>query len=275
MYFPDLLTREALKWLDAHGEDKFLLWLDYFDPHEPWDPPEPYASMYDPGYTGRVIPMPRGPESDYLSPDELNHIRAQYAGCVTQVDDQFRKLRSHLEQIGLWEKTIVVLLSDHGEPLGEHGEIRKFNIPVYDELSRMVFMIRVPGLSPIRTDALVQNTELPPTMYSLLGIEADERMDGLDLTPLMRCETSQVRERAYSGAFQVRASIRTPEWKFIDNRGGKPNELFHVTDDPGEKVNLIGRESELARKLHEELWEWGLKWSKILDWKGELWDGKA
>lgn len=274
IYLPDILTREALKWLEANRHESFFLWLDYFDPHEPWDPPEPYASMYDPGYPGKIIPMPKGPDTDYLSEAELNNIRAQYAGCVTQVDDQFGKLCARLKELDLWDKTIVVLLSDHGEPFGEHGQIRKFRVPVYDELARIVFMMRVPGVPPRRIRGLAQNTDMLPTLLSILGIPVEHPIDGVDLSPLIHGDSEEVRTRAYSGGFQIRSSIWTQEWKFIDNRGEGPNELFNRIHDPGEKENLLAKEEKLAAELHRELFDWHLKWSGVLSWRGKPWRGE-
>jgi len=269
MYFPDIITREAVKWLEdaAARERKFMLWLDYFDPHEPWDPPQPYSEMYDPGYRGKFIPMP-DMRADHCTKEELRHIVAQYDGCVTQVDEQLGKLRACLEGLALWDDTIVVLVSDHGEPFGEHGTIRKFFVPVYDELSKMVFMIRDPQSASggRKIGALVQNTDLMPTLLARLGIESHET-DGIDLNPLIRGEVDRVRDAAYSGAFQIRGSVRTDEWKLIDNRGEKETELFNLPDDPGEKNNLALQEPELCKKLHRQLWEFGLRWSKVLAWR--------
>lgn len=267
IYFPDIITGEAVKWLDNRPQDKpFLLWLDYFDPHEPWNPPKPYSDMYDSGYTGRYVPMP-GMYAKYLNDGELRHIVAQYDGCVTQVDEQFGKLRAALEQMNLWDDTIVVVVSDHGEPFGEHGTIRKFDVPVYDELSKMVFMIRDPK-SPDgqRVDGLVQNTDLAPTLLGRLGVEKHP-MNGIDLNSLILGEVSDIREYAYSGAFQVRGSIRDKEWKLIDNRGEKEPELFNLVDDPLEKNNLVVAEPNIAKRLHKQLWEFGLEWSGVLAWR--------
>lgn len=269
VYFPDRLTREGIKWLEKHAAagQPFMLWMDYFYPHEPWDPPEPYSKMYDdPDYKGRHVPMP-GMHAAFLAPDEIEHLRAMYAGCATQTDEEVGKLKAAMERLGVWDDTIVVLLSDHGEPLGEHGQIRKFDVPVYDELSKMIFMIRDPrNKQGKRVDALVQNTDLMPTLLPMLGIEAHDT-DGLDLGPLMRGEVGAVREYAYSGALDVRSSIRTLEWKMIDNHGERENELFNIVDDPFELNNLAGKEPLLRDRLHRRLWEFGLKWSKQRTWR--------
>ncbi len=237
VYFPARLTNEAVKWLEnnAPSRQPFLLWVDYFYPHEPWDPPKPYSEMYESGFAGRHAPMP-GKHAGFLSPAEVEHVRAMYAGCATECDQEFGRLRAAMERLGVWDETVVVLLSDHGEPLGEHGQMRKFDVPVYDELAKMIFMIRDPrNPSGKRIDALVQNTDLLSPLLPMLGIEPHEN-DGVDLGPLLRNDAAAVREYAFSGAFGVRASVRTSEWKLIDNRGEKPVELFHISEDPLELV---------------------------------------
>ncbi|MDO8684926.1 MAG: sulfatase-like hydrolase/transferase [Armatimonadota bacterium] len=266
---PDIITRDATKWLETHADNDnpFFLWLDYFDPHEPWDPPAPYCDMYDPGYTGKEIPMP-ALWADRLTPEELRHIRAQYAGCVTQVDNEFGKLRAAMERLGLWDDTIVLLISDHGEPFGEHGTVRKHFVPLYEELCHFVYMIRDPqgSLKGRRIDALVQNTDLAPTLMKRLGLEFSD-CDGVDLNPLIRGEVAEVHEAAFLGALQYREAVRTLEWKFIDNRGERENELYNLLNDPEERNNLLSAEPAIAKKLHRMLWEFHIPWAGDWTWR--------
>ena len=277
MYYPELITRDAIKWMESRGNSAqpFLLWLDYFDPHEPWDPPAPYCDMYDSGYTGRKFPMP-DLRADELTPEELYHIRAQYAGCVTQVDNEFGKLRAAMQRLGLWENTLVLALSDHGEPFGEHGTMRKFFTPLYEELCHFVFMIRDPeGHGGGRKiDALVQNTDLAPTLLQRLGLQPD-LCDGLDLNPLIRGKTREAREAAFFGCLHYHEAVRTPEWKFIDNSGERENELYNLAEDPAESRNMLDAEPDLARKLHRMLWEFHLPWCGEGAWRGRPEKGLA
>jgi len=277
MYYPDITTREAMKWLEARaGSDQpFFLWLDCFDPHEPWDPPKPFCDMYDPGYTGNEIPMPDLWVSQ-MTPEELRHLRAQYAGCVTQVDAEFGKLRAALERLGLWQNALVLLLSDHGEPFGEHGTVRKHFIPLYEELCHFVFMVRDPEARQkgVRIDALAQNTDLAPTILGRLGL-TPLTCDGKDLNPVMRGEVTDARDAAYLGALQYREAVRTRDWKFIDNRGERDNELYNLTDDPHEHTNLLWKQPEIARKLHRMLWEFHLPWAGDWTWKDRKEKGLA
>jgi len=270
-YSPDLLTRAALEWFDRYdGAQPFFLHLDYFDPHEPWDPPEPYMSMYDPNYKGRRYAMPTGPSSDYLSPDELQQIKHLYMGKVTQVDDQLPPLWKKLEEKRLADDTLVAIISDHGEPFGEHHTIRKFGVPLYEELAPCVMMLRLAGVIPAgkRVTSLTQNVDLMPTLLELLKVDERPKMDGLSLMPILNGKSEKVRDEAFIGAFGLRSGIVTADgWKFIDHRGEKPNELFCLADDPREQRNLATDRPDLARKLHRRVWEFCSKWADALSWR--------
>jgi len=270
-YSPDTITHLATEWLDNADTDKpFWLHLDYFDPHEPWDPPEPYMSMYDPGYTGKRYAMPTGPEIDWMTPEELQQVRHLYMGKVTQVDDQLPALWKALREKGLAENTLVVIISDHGEPFGEHRRIRKFGVPLYDELAACVMMMRLPGVVPEgkRVETLAQNVDMMPTLLDLFGVDDKPRMDGVSLVPIIQGKADTVREEAHIGAFQLRAGLVTDDgWKLIDNRGEKPDELYRLPDDPQESRNLHADKADLARSLHRRLWEFAARWHSPLSWR--------
>ena len=280
---PELLFERALEWLEGVAGRPFFLWIDSFQPHEPWAPASPYREMYDPGDHHRYIPMPMGPDITWAEEGDLEHIRRLYMGEATHTDDMVGLVVNRLEELGLSEDTLLVVMSDHGEPLGEHGAMRKFYVPLYDELARMLWIMRKPGLIPagMRTDALVQNTDFAPTVLDWLGIKApprqaergfqgisgNEYMDGTSLAGLLAGETRTVHEYLYNGAFGLRASILTDRHKLIDHQGEKPDELFDMKADPGEQVNIIADEPELARELHLRLWQFRMKWGSSLRWR--------
>ncbi len=285
----ELLIDEAISWLEENGkgESPFFLWVDSWQPHEPWFPPEPYRSMYQPdGYQGRFIPMPAGPSVDWMSAEELEHVKALHMGEVSYTDAHLGRLLQRLDELGLTEDTFVFIVSDHGSPFGDHGTVRKFGVPVYDELAKTVWIMRKPGLIKpgARVEALAQTTDFLPTMLDLLGIEAKARrvwlkgeaiddapkaIDGVSLLPLLREQAESVRDAVYNGAFGLRASVRRGPWKMIDNRGEKPNELFNLHDDPLERKNRYDDLRDLADELHHELWEFQARWSGALAWRDE------
>ncbi len=281
---PEVLFEQSMEWLEKNQKKPFLLWIDSFEPHEPWCPSPPYDSLY-PGAKNynRYIPLPAGPSSDWMTPEDIEHVLALYRGDITHTDEQVGRVMSKLKKLGLEKDTLVIIISDHGEPFGEHGTIRKYGVPVYEELARMVFIVRKPGLIPpgSRSSTLVGNIDLTPTILDLLNIEPPERpdksnlmghelgekLDGESLTPVFRNEKIQIREAFYCGAFGLRASVRQGEWKFIDHRGEKPNELFNLSEDPKEKINLLEKNKKLAAGLHRRLWEFQARWSASLSWR--------
>ena len=284
---PELLFDAAIEWLDQNQGRPFFLWIDSFEPHEPWCPEEPYRSMYELDHKGRYLPFPVGPSSHWMTDEDIRHVLALYKGDITHTDEMVGKVTAKLDELGLADDTIVAIVSDHGEPFGEHGIVRKYGVVVYDELSLMVWVMRAPGkIEPgTRVKGLVENPDFMPTILDMLDVkmewprpptawmdyapetEADFR--GVSALPLLRGETEAVRERAYIGAFGLRGAIRTEQWKFIDNRGEKPSELFDMTSDPAERANLITKEPTLARELHRKLWEFERIWSGALSWRDE------
>ena len=280
---PELLFDRAVQWLEANDRRPFLLWVDSFEPHEPWAPVSPYYEMYGGDRHRRYIPMPVGPDIQWAGEGDLDHVLRLYMGDITHTDEMVGRVTAKLDELGLAEDTLVVILSDHGEPFGEHGTIRKYYVPVYEELARMVWIMRKPGAVPegAVARALVQNTDLAPTILDLLGIEPPPRkvegafqgivggdeMDGVSLVPLLTGDEPAVRDCVFNGAFGLRASIRTDRYKLIDNQGEKPNELFDLDQDPDEKRNLIEGSPDLAGELHRRLWEFRRKWGTALAWR--------
>jgi len=142
-YFPARTMTAAAEWLEKNYDTEFFLYLDTFDPHEPWDPPQYYVDLYDPGYEGEEVIYPRYDKCDFLTEEELKHCRALYAGEVTLVDRWVGYLLERVESLGLMDNTAIFFTTDHGFYLGEHGYIGKSlitpeyqqAIPLYPEVS--------------------------------------------------------------------------------------------------------------------------------------------
>jgi len=256
---------EVCGWLEQNRDKQFFLWVDSFQPHEPWDAGEPYRSMYGPqfGYEGRYLPMPMAPDADqWMMPEDVEHVRALYKAGVTETDDLLGGVFARLDELGLSEDTLVLLLSDHGMPLMEHGLLRKFGYPLYDELARIVWMARLPGQLPAgkRVPSLVSNVDFLPTLLSLTGVSVDSELEGQDLVPLIEGEADKVRDRLFLGAYNYRTGVRTETHKFIDNRGERPNELFDMIADPLESENLAADQPQISADLHRAVWEFHEPW---------------
>jgi len=291
------VVKAGIKWLESrNNEENWFLWLDCFDPHEPWNPPPPYDKMYtDPRYTGLKIIVPdigersRRGEASYFTEDETRHIRALYAGVVTLVDEWLGVFLNRVKDLGFWENTLIIYLSDHGEPLGEHGIIRKTRPWPYEELSHIPLIIRHPeGIGKgKRVDAFVDTTDIMPTILDFLrilesgipeGVPMPQirrvkplTMHGHSLLPLLSGEIERVRDYAYSGYYKSSWSIRNEQYSFYLWRGPRSfktqPELYRFTGrmrtpkpeeydlerDLFEKDNLINKEPQIADFLELQL----------------------
>jgi len=160
-----------------------------------------------------------GPANVYTE-EELHHIRMLYAEKVSMCDKWLGYFMAQLKRLGLDDNTLVMLVSDHGEPMGHgehgHGIMRKCRPWPYEELVHSVLMMRGPGLpSGARTSAFTQSCDVAPTVCSWLGLPKFADHQGVDLLPLAKGEVVKVREFAIAGYHKYSWSIITEDWSFI------------------------------------------------------------
>ncbi|MFC5134666.1 MULTISPECIES: sulfatase-like hydrolase/transferase [Haloferacaceae] len=208
-FFAPKVFSRAANWLETNEEwSDWFCYVDSFDVHEPFHVPEPYASMYtDEDPTDPELPIwPYYGRTDEgqseLSDRELAFIESQYAAELTMVDEWFGTVLRTLDDRNLWEKTAVILTSDHGFYLGENGYVGKpFEAPVRNELARTPLMIWHPGSSRMgdRIDELTAAVDLFATMADVLGLEVDGAPHSRSLLPLLTDEVDDHREWALYG----------------------------------------------------------------------------
>jgi arylsulfatase A-like enzyme len=282
-YFVAQTATAATRWLELNYDrhEKFFLHIDMFDPHEPWDPPKWYTEMYDPEWKGGYVmggaylspyemPFPR--LAPKLSEEELKHLRALYAGEVTLVDRWVGMLLQKVEDLGLYEDTMVIFTTDHGSYHGEHGYIGK-RPQLYEEVAHIPLIIRMPDSEGVkgRRDAIVQPPDLMPTILDFAGVEVPKTVQGRSLIPLMRDEEFKEREFAVSTAPLIkrgggpakRITITTKEWAFIDVRPDVTGtdelgrriepELYNLKKDPNQTRNLYEEHKDVAEDLHSKM----------------------
>jgi len=222
------VVQAGVKWLKEQVErgrrDNLFLWLDCFDPHEPWDPPEEYYQLYAPeDYSDLPIIQPfiggrDGGFVKHFTLPEVRHIRAQYAGEVTLVDKWVGYFSDKIKELGLWENSLIMILSDHGEPLGEHGIIRKVRPWPYEELSRIVLIIKPPEdmNRKGRVRAFIQTPDIMPTILDFIKLTEERSrwsvkpiIQGTSLLSTILGKEEVARDYAIAGHFGSLWRIRT------------------------------------------------------------------
>jgi arylsulfatase A-like enzyme len=200
--FAPRTVNAACDWLEeAQDLDKFFLYIDLFDPHEPWDAPQKYIDMYEEAYDGEDIIYPNyGFWKDFLSEKELKHIHALYKAETTMVDQWIGKLLNKIEELGMDEDTAVIFTSDHGYLFGEHGLSGKSLLPkvddtvyyeaapMYKNIRDVPLMIRMPGQKEQkRHQALVQSPDLMPTILEMAGLVSTQSFGGKSEIQSLQC----------------------------------------------------------------------------------------
>ena len=200
----------AMEWLQLHYEEDFFLYIDTWDPHEPWDAPDYYTKLYMPEYDGELVhPIyGRWHEMPGYSAELVEKAHATYCGEVTMVDTWVGYLLRMVENMGLNDKTAIIFTTDHGFYFGEHGgwfgklqfakkpdgSLYQFGesdaiwgfSPLYEELALIPLLISAPGVEAGTYDGLTSVVDVMPTVLDLMGLEAPSWVEGRSLLAKMR-----------------------------------------------------------------------------------------
>ncbi len=224
-HFVARTVTKAIEYLEGFDRNKqFYLWIDSFDPHEPWYPPsvtEKRPCPYDPDYQGKPEPYPfQGMVEGVYTEAQLHHVRMLYAESITLCDEYLGVLMDAMRRLGLEENTLLMMVSDHGEPLGNgehgHGLITKVRPWPYEELVHTPLLLRAPGIKAgQRIKGFAQSCDVAPTVCDWLGIGVHPGMQGKSLLPLARGEVTKVRDFAVAGYYPYSWAIFTEDWSYI------------------------------------------------------------
>lgn len=259
-------TDKSIEFIEKNrnSDQPWLLSVNPFDPHAPFDAPWEYYRRYDPD----TLPGAHFIDDDLVQqqklldagvdfqskprhPDEWDHKRMQasYYAMIEQIDHEFGRLLDYLDETGARENTIVIFASDHGEMLGDHGIILK-GCRLYEGLVRVPLIISWPGQfqQNVLNDALVELTDLAPTLYESIGMEIPYYVQGKSLLPQLTGEQSSMNHRdfvrtEFYGAInfpdQTHATMyRDQRWKLISYHGKDLFELYDLENDPWEHHDL-------------------------------------
>ena len=222
------VTDEALNWLAQVGSSPFFAWVHFYDAHAPYQAPEPYRSQY-----------PSRP----------------YDAEIAFMDAQAGRILDFLRQRGRLEQTIVVVIGDHGEGLGDHGE-NAHGVFVYESVIRVPFIIRAPfeGLRARIVDDVTRSVDMMPTLLNLIGVRSPVSVDGTSLVPLMTGAVGSLNLDAYSESlyplyrfgWSDLHALRAGRFKVV--AAPRP-ELYDLQEDPFEEHNVF----ETRRALSEQM----------------------
>src|SRR4051794_15330560 len=223
---------KALAWLDTVAATRFFGWVHFYDAHSPYTPPEPFKSRYD----GRP-----------------------YIGEIAFVDSQVGRLLAYLDGHDLARKTVVVVMGDHGESLGEHGE-STHGFFVYQSTMHVPLLIRTPfdSMTGRRVSDTVRSVDILPTALELLGIRIADRLEGTSLVPLMTGAKKELGLAAYSEAIYPRfhfgwsdlRALTSGRYKYV--AAPRP-ELYDLQQDPRESKNIYSERQALGDRMGQEL----------------------
>ncbi len=229
----DETTGLAVKWLEENQDEKFFMFLHYFDPHDEYNPPEPFASRFaDKPYAGEIA------YADY------------HVGIVLE----------KLKQLGLYDSSLIIVVGDHGEMLGEHGEETHMYF-IYESAIKVPMIFKVPGLTkPKRVSDIAGLVDIVPTVCSLLKIQTPLQVEGRDLSPYFYKKRTADEDRylycesIVPQSFKANSllAVVTNNWKYIQTT--RP-ELYDLIEDPCEITNLAKLQPQRCRIMQDKLRE--------------------
>lgn len=268
----------AVEWLEEnYRHHPFCLWVDFFDPHEPWDPPEYLVRKYDaPGYQGPPMIHPNYGLASDLSAAELQNLKAHYWAEAFIVDRGIGRILEKIEDLDLFANSIVVFMSDHGMSLGEHNRTGKSNIhtndtrfwPVYPEVAHCPFIVRAPGLEAgAEVSAYLQPADIQPTLMELAGLDLKpaDPWHGRSFASLLRGQTEpEPRDFAVTASYLrrrdnvlpaqvVTPAVYTDDWVYVPIGPDGEVCLYERPADPMAETNVAPDYPSIAREMQERL----------------------
>ncbi len=257
------LTRLAIDWLDENSGSDFFLWVHYYDPHLPYTPPEKHLPADRKGSAALGNRFSLGLQSiraGYisLSEEERKWVRALYDSEVRYVDENVGLLLDHLIGLGIYDESLIVLTSDHGEEFWEHDGFEHGH-SLYNELLSVPLIVKLPSSSAgARVKEKVSLEQVMPTVLDLCRIEYDEEwMSGLSLKELWSGPSGKNSPKPIVSTgllyYENRESVIFNGMKYIRSLVTGNDELYDLNADPGEKHDVLSSEESDALKAREIL----------------------
>lgn len=254
---------------ESGKEQPFFAFCSFVDPHHPFDPPEPYASMYDPdsleepiGREGELEDKPphfmkartacgfSNEKYDYrkLSPHNWGQVKAAYYGMITQIDDNIGRILEAVKEKGIENDTLIMFTNDHGELMGDHGLLFKGPFH-YDSIIKSPMVLKWPGMVPqgSRYSQITEHVDIMPTLLEYAGIRPPYGVQGSSMASILRGDKGAGREYAMTefNCYDWGLGMKTltgKNYKLTYYAGESYGELYDRTRDPNEYENLWDNE---------------------------------
>jgi len=259
---------KASKWVRDHRDSKFFVFIHSYQTHYPYSPPKPFDTMFDPKYAGKlgnaltcdqISDIRQGKLT--LTDADISHIVALYDGEIRYADGFIGSLRTLLDEIGIGKNTVVILTSDHGVELNDHGIVPQHGETIYEDQTHVPLIFYCPAqFAPTRSEVPVELNDIMPTILDLAGIEPPAYLEGRSLVPILNGKGVPVSDQrpviAEAEAARVIRSLRKGALKYIRNFDGSPEEFFDLSTDRSERNNLVRRFPDKVRQMRGEMDVW-------------------
>jgi arylsulfatase A-like enzyme len=256
-------------WLHANKGRRFFAYLHFREPHFPYDPEPPFDTRFGP-----EGPIPKAARREMswlteanqgrrpLTPEERDHLVRLYDGNVAFADQEIGALRHALEAEGLLERTVVIVMADHGEGLGEHGWVGH-NVQLYEESIHIPLVVRFPAgkvQAGKRIAGLVDLLDIAPTIADVFGVTgqggSDKQFQGRSLLPVIDGAPGKAAILARTVWDRPRYALRDERFKLLyDTRTGE-EQLFDIVADPGESRDIRDSDPLRAAYFRQALHQW-------------------
>lgn len=233
--YPSPITMtKAARWLEKNANaDNFMLWVEGFDPHEPFDVPQKYIDLYESdedNYDGLPCYWPEYQRNAY-TPQETRHLNVRYKALLTMTDHYIGKILDVLDQHDMWKDTMVIFTTDHGYMLGEHGYMAKNYMPAYNEIFHIPLIVWHPKSRIKNFSGLTQNIDIFPTILNQFGVDLGQLhypIHGKDLMPALTGRQECLHESIIYGYFGKSVNYTDGRYTYLRTAKDETNRPLYV-----------------------------------------------
>lgn len=231
-----VVLTKAARWLEENAdEDDFLLWVEPFDPHEPFEVPEKYLKEVGDTYDGPLFLWPeyKTIQEAGLTEEQVQHIRNRYLALLLMTDHYLGQIFDVMDRHHMWDDTLLILTTDHGCHVGEHDYLAKNFMPAYNEVFHIPLVVHMPKneYAGKHVDALTQNIDMMPTLLEYFGVPHNDhmvKMHGRSFLPVIRGEKETCHDAVLYGYYGKQMNVTDGRYTYFRSplKGNRPLNLY-------------------------------------------------